>query len=600
MFGVADRRRRRSALAQIKGFTKGLKASDVRAIERLLRRRVPPQVVATSELVRELAELTHETGRRIGVLLDRGGAVRDVFVGDATTLDVPPLDRERRGKGRLKGLRWLATVVRPADEPSARDLNDLIRWRLDLLLLIEVGPGGEPAAVREAVLVPSRDDGSRGVRVEPRRAPHLLGEDLPTLLAELEEAFERATPAAETTGPARTPAILAVVSTGSRRSIDVDLAELRELARAADVEVKGEVHQRRDQLDPQTLLGRGRVADLSALALTTGAELVVFNEQLAPRQQVALEDLLGLRVIDRTELILDLFAGRARTHAGKLQVEAARLRYLLPRLLGRGGELSQVGGRGGAGFGRTRGAGEKKLEVDRRAIRARLDGIERELKLLGRQRAMRRSRRKKNRLPHVALVGYTNVGKSTLFNRLTEADVLAEDLLFATLDPTIRHRRLPSGRRVVFSDTVGFLRSLPRDLLAAFGATLDELSDASVLVHVADASDPDAFERVGTVRRILRELGHGAQEVLVLNKCDRLADPSAFLPLAATLSPGPVLLSARHGPVDELLARVEAALDAALGVVDDHAASGSRDELMVSDDLASDDGLDALAASATV
>lgn len=563
----------------------------MRALERLLRRRVPPEVIATTDLVRELAELTHETGRRVGVLIDRGGAVRDVFVGDATGLAVPKLARERRGQGRLEGLRWLATVVRPTQEPSERDLNELIRCRLDLLLLIDVGPDGQPMSVREAVLVPSQEDGSQGVRVGERRAPHLLGEDLPAFLAELEDAFERAMPAARTTGPARTPALLAVVSTGPRKAIEEDLAELRELARAAGVEVKGEVHQRRDHMDPNTLLGRGRVADLSSLALTTGAELVVFNEQLAPRQQVTLEDQLGLRVIDRTELILDLFAKRARTHAGKLQVEAARLRYMLPRLIGRGGELSRVGGRGGAGFGRTRGAGEKKLEIDRRAIRARLDGIERELKQLRRQRSMRRTRRKKNRLPHVALVGYTNVGKSTLFNRLTDAEVMAEDMLFATLDPTIRHRRLPSGRRVVVSDTVGFIRKLPRDLVEAFGATLDELSDASVLVHVADASDPDVFERVGAVRRLLRDLGHAAPEVLVFNKSDRLEDPSAFLPLAATLSPAPVLVSARHGPVDELLTRIEAALDGL--------PAPDEEGLEVSDDLTSEDGLDALAASAT-
>lgn len=580
---------REGRLAQVKGNTKGLKASDLRALERLFRRRVPPQVVSTPELVRELSEMTHELQRRIGLLVDRGGSVREVFVGDATTLPVPKLDPTRRGAGRLKGLRWLATTVRPTDEPGQRDLNDLIRWRLDLLLLIEPGQGdGLPAAVREAVLVPAQEDGSRGVRVDPRRAPYDLRDDFPEYLEELEDAFEQATPRARTTGPDQKPAVLAVVSTGTRKAIDEELAELRELARAANLEVKGEVHQRRDQMDTHTLLGSGRVADLSALTLTTGAELVVFNEQLAPRQHMALEDILGVRVIDRTELILDLFAQRARTHAGKLQVEAARLRYMLPRLIGKGGELSRVGGRGGAGFGRTRGAGEKKLEIDRRAIRARIDAIERELKQLGRQRAMRRTRRKKNRLPHVALVGYTNVGKSTLFNRLTDAEVLAEDMLFATLDPTIRHRRLPSGRRAVFSDTVGFIRALPKDLLEAFGATLDELKDADVLVHVADASDPDVFERVATVRRILRDLGHeGAPEVLVLNKCDRLPDPAAFAPLAQTLAPAPILLSARHGPVDELLVRVEQLL-AAQASLD---AEASSDELAVSEDLTSEDAL---------
>lgn len=577
---------RSRTLRKIEGHTQGLKASELRALERLFRRRVDPSLSVTPDLVRELATRSAAIARRVGVLIDRSGSVTRVFVGDAKALEVPDLGKFRRGAGRLKGLRWIATTTR-GEAPSRGDLNALIRWRLDLLVLVGVGEDGEPTFAREVHLVPAQEDGKGATELGPRLLPHQVRDDLPEFIRELEERFEAATPSAQETEAESTRAVLAAVSTGPGDDVDEDLAELRELARAAGFDVRGELHQRRNRINPATLLGKGRVHDLAALALTVGAELVVFAQDLAPRQQVALEDLLGVRVIDRTQLILDLFAQRARTHAGKLQVEAARLRYLLPRLLGRGSAMTRIGGGKGAGFARTKGAGEKKLEIDRRRIRTRIDGLEKELRRLGKQRAQRRRRRRQNRLPHVALVGYTNVGKSTLFNRLTNADVRVEDQLFASLDPTLRQRRLPSGRRIVLSDSVGFIRRLPKDLVEAFSATLDELEDATLLLHVADASDPQAFERVEAVRTLLRSLGRGdTPELLVFNKTDLLDDAGAFRPLAHTAAPAvePVLISAREGDLGPLVGRLDALLEELVG--DD------SDALLVSDDLTSGDDLE--------
>ena len=335
-------------------------------------------------------------------------------------------------------------------------------------------------------------------------------------------------------------------------SLRSTLEELKSLAETAQAVPVSQVLQFRDRIDPAWYIGRGKAEEIARMAEENEADLVIFDQELSPAQLRNLEELIPCKVIDRTQLILDIFAQRARTKEGKIQVELAQLKYLLPRLAGKGKAMSRLGG----GIG-TRGPGEKKLETDRRHIRRQISVLTKQLAEIKKHRKLHQERRKKNGIPQVALVGYTNAGKSTLLNQLTGAGVLSENRLFATLDPTSRQLVLPSGKEVILTDTVGFIRQLPHHLIAAFRSTLEQVKEADLLLHVVDASHPEAMEQVEAVEQVLADLNAADIPVLMVwNKADRLERrvPEGW-------DPDHLLISAfNEQDLNRLKARVEQAL----------------------------------------
>jgi GTP-binding protein HflX len=497
-------------------------------LERVYRRRLRPSEVASAELAGFLCEVSREIERQVGILVGRRGEIAHVFVGDASRINLPELGRIRAGRGRFRGLRLVHTHLR--NEPLTRDdLVDLALLRLDLVAAIGMWPDGRPAELHVAHLLPPVE-GQPPWRVLPPVPFFRSDLDAAALIAALEEEFDRVAPTVVATD-ARDRALLVVVDVRrERRSVGERLGgrdgapkvdatrvpELRELCRTAGVRVMGVMEQRRPEADPKYLIGRGKLEEVLIRAMQLDANVLIFDPDLTPVQAHAIADFTDLRVIDRTMLILDIFAQRAKSRDGKLQVELAQLRYRLPRLHEKNTMMSRLtGGIGG------RGPGETKLEENRRRARERIHRLEKEIDRFGEQRAGRRSERVRRGLPIVAIVGYTNAGKSTLLNTLTKSDVLAENKLFATLDPTTRRLRLPREREIIIADTVGFIRDLPRDLARAFRATLEELDEADLLLHVVDAADPAREQQTAAVEAILTDLGLAeTPRLLVMNKID--------------------------------------------------------------------------------
>ncbi|MBS2032271.1 MAG: GTPase HflX [Deltaproteobacteria bacterium] len=535
---------------EIFGNTLGLKSSHMQRLQNTYRRRVGTGEVVTAELARHLTELSKETKRQVGVLISRKGEIEHVIVGNAHKLELPDIGRARAGQARLRGLRLVHTHLH--DEPLTKDdLTDLALLRLDVVAAINVLDDGLPGALHVGHLVPEGDGGSLWT-TETFRDVYGDQPHVPELCASLEDEFARKVSAKRVRG--QTTAILVSVGLGDRYSAEWSQSELRELARTAGLTVLDEVLQMRREVDPRYLIGRGKLDDLVLRSMQLMADMIVFDKNLSPSQARHIADVTSLKILDRTQLILDIFAQRAQSAEGKLQVELAQLRYLLPRLAGSDDSLSRLaGGIGG------RGPGETKLEIDRRRVRERINSLERKIDQLGNDRAVRRSKRNREGLPIISIVGYTNAGKSTLLNRLTKSSVLAENALFATLDPTSRRLRFPREREVIITDTVGFIRDLPPDLVTAFRATLDELADADLLLHVIDAADPDQQNQTHAVERILGELNLMEKPRLkVFNKADAL--PPMQAENLARVSNG-VAISATSGEgLQELLARAERVL----------------------------------------
>lgn len=399
---------------------------------------------------------------------------------------------------------------------------DLLFLRLDLLSVLHVDGDGLPETLHSVHLLPEQRDGKSWLFLDPVH-PANQKESFENLITSIEEEFSRTGEVTEVRKE-KDRALLISVSTEPKMVAEESMAELRELARSDNIRVLGAVLQRRKKINPRFILGKGKLAEIMIRALQLDANLLIFNQELNPSQIRSITDFTDLRVIDRTQLILDIFANRAMSREGKLQIEMAQLKYMLPRLSSRDDALSRLTGGIGA-----RGPGETKLEIDRRRINDRLARLAKELKNVGRERYRRRSQRRKNDLPVLSLVGYTNAGKSTLLNTLTNSSITAEDKLFATLDPTSRRLRFPRDVEVIITDTVGFIRHLPEELLQAFKATLEELQEADLLVHVIDVSNPSYRQHMQVVDSLLAELELAEIPCLkVFNKIDLISDQQDF------------------------------------------------------------------------
>jgi GTPase len=505
----------------LSGNVNGLSAADKKLLERIWRRRVDPTVIVTPELATYLCECSASIKRQVGVLIDRRGDILHVIVGEQDKIMLPDLGPRRAGQSRFRGIRLVHTHLR-GESLTRDDFMDLAKLHLDVVAAIQMTPRGALGTVDAAHLLPANPEGEQWRKLDPI-PPHALhkGEqpDFLELIRSLEEEFAYKAAQTRAVNDGRERAVLVQVQIGrGHGDQEARLHELKELCRTAGVHVLDVVSQNRAQPDPKTLIGTGKLEDIVLRALQEDATVLIIDHDLSPGQARAIGDLTELKVIDRTMLILDIFAQHAKSRDGKLQVELAQVKYTLPRLQDKNTMMSRLtGGIGG------RGPGETKLEINRRRAKEKLHLLDQQIQQLAKRRGERRSRRTKSELPIVAIVGYTNAGKSTLLNTLTQGDVLAEDKLFATLDPTSRRLRFPSEREIILTDTVGFIRDLPKDLVAAFRATLEELDEADLLIHIVDASDPAFEQHIASVNQILRDLQLGDRpRLLVFNKIDRM------------------------------------------------------------------------------
>lgn len=510
-------------MREIKGNIKGIRDSVIAELQKLYDMQSPQLV--SQELAVKLADITEYINREISVYITRSGQIIEIAVGDNATVELPSFSG-RRGAGRLSGIRCIHT--HPGGNPylSGVDISALKNNKYDAMVAIGVvSPDFTKSELTFGLI--TGIDSNENYTAEcygPYSIEDAENINFVNTVSTIERILDKQTGTASLQVLSER-AILIGMEWGRNDSlwtVDDSLEELKQLADTAGATVIKKFIQKRPKPDPAFFIGRGKVQELALYAQQENIDLCIFDDELSPAQQRNIESVMGIRILDRTALILDIFAQRARTNEGKLQVELAQLQYTLPRIMGKGLMLSRLGG----GIG-TRGPGETKLEVDRRRIRDRIAFIKDQIEKIKAVRSLHRSKRKKNNVFEVSLVGYTNAGKSTLLNTLTNSDIYAKDQLFATLDPTTRQLTLPNKQEIIITDTVGFIQRLPHQLIAAFRSTLEVVTEADLLVHVIDVSHELYKEQAAAVHEVLKEIGAETKPVItVYNKIDKLPPDS--------------------------------------------------------------------------
>jgi len=511
----------------IYGNLHGLKSSHIKQLQKLYEQWQPDERLITPEFAQQLAVISHEIHQPVCLYSNRRGQVVRVGVGTPAQTQLSPADLPRQSAERLSGIRCLAIQSQPPDTAA---LVAMVRQRLDALVVLVDGGGGDSrngaGTIKTAYLAHVVPDINHSWTVSPLSLDELVAEDFDDLVHEWEMELREAgfhLSQLQPTASAHDRVLLVGLMTEkmTERQFQEGLMELARLVDSAGGEVVGTIQQKRSQPHPQTVVGQGKIEEIALQAQTLRANLIVFDRDISASQARNLEEAISMRVVDRTEVILDIFAQRAQSQAGKLQVELAQLEYQLPRLRGRGQAMSRLG----AGIG-TRGPGETKLETERRTIQRRIAQLQQEVNQLQAHRSRLRQQREQQAMPVIALAGYTNAGKSTLLNVLTQAEVYTADQLFATLDPTTRRLNIPdpetgARRDILLTDTVGFIHHLPPALMDAFRATLEEVTEADILLHLVDLSHPAWAEHIRSVEAILAELpAMPGTALLVFNKID--------------------------------------------------------------------------------
>ncbi len=499
---------------KVHGNITGLRKTQIHRIEKLYNFKTPPQYLITEELTQELVSLSHEIRRQIGVLLDRNGKVIYVIAGEPHRIIIPVTPDYMALPGRLKGLRCIHTHLK--DEALTRDdLTDLALLRLDYIAAVSITPQGTPGNVYMGHILPSEDTEPYQV-LDPSSIYDLDISCLDQINALESELYRKNALYKPETGEEN--AFLINATTQHPREAYASIDELKELCKTSKINIIGSAVQRRKKIDPKFVVGKGKLADLLIEAIQKYATMIVFDRELSRSQIRSFTNTVEMKVIDRTQLILDIFAKQAKSREGKYQVELAQMEYLLPRLVTKNTAMSRLtGGIGG------RGPGETKLEINRRRVRDKIVRLKKEIIKIRKQRLQQKSKRKRKNLPIISIVGYTNAGKSTLLNTLTQSNIIAANRLFATLDPSSRRLRFPKDTEVIITDTVGFIQNLPKELMEAFHATLEELSDADIILHVIDISNPRYEQQKESVEKILKNLKlNKIPTIYVFNKQDRI------------------------------------------------------------------------------